>query len=93
MAVVGVFWPSGMRRCSCSPGRFWWRRSGLKHDLAIRGVRTAGKPAAFLRGFPRCLTSDCYDCLILGWVTKAMVNISVFAGVIDGKALAICVFF
>src|ERR1700686_2070368 len=34
------------------------------------------------------------NCLILGWVTKAMVNIiSTSLGVTDAKALAICVFF
>src|SRR5258708_19031525 len=34
------------------------------------------------------------NCLILGWVTKAMVNIiSTSLGISDAKALAICVFF
>jgi len=34
------------------------------------------------------------NCLILGWVTKAMVNIiSTSLGISDAEALAICVFF
>ena len=57
-------------------------------------MRYSGKPAAFLRGFRAVYLGLLMNCLILGWVTKAMVNIiSTAMGVSDAKALAICVFF
>ena len=56
--------------------------------------RYHGKPAAFLRGFRAVYLGLLMNCLILGWVTKAMVNIiSTSMGISDTKALAICVFF
>jgi len=71
-----------------------WRRSGLITDVQFAEMRYAGKPAAFLRGFRAVYLGLLMNCLILGWVTKAMVNIiSTSLGVSDGKALAICVFF
>jgi Na+/proline symporter len=57
-------------------------------------MRYHGKPAAFLRGFRAVYLGLLMNCLILGWVTKAMVNIiSTSLGISDAKALAICVFF
>src|SRR3981081_2083652 len=71
-----------------------WRRSGLITDVQFAEMRYAGKPAAFLRGFRAVYLGLLMNCLILGWVTKAMVNIiSTAIGVSDTKALAICVFF
>jgi SSS family solute:Na+ symporter len=71
-----------------------WRRSGLITDVQFAEMRYSGKPAAFLRGFRAVYLGLLMNCLILGWVTKAMVNIiSTALGVSDGKALAICVFF
>jgi SSS family solute:Na+ symporter len=71
-----------------------WRRSGLITDVQFAEMRYSGKPAAFLRGFRAVYLGLLMNCLILGWVTKAMVNIiSTAMGVSDGKALAICVFF
>jgi SSS family solute:Na+ symporter len=71
-----------------------WRRSGLITDVQFAEFRYHGKPAAFLRGFRAVYLGLLMNCLILGWVTKAMVNIiSTALGVSDAKALAICVFF
>ncbi len=71
-----------------------WRRSGLITDVQFAEMRYQGKPAAFLRGFRAVYLGLLMNCLILGWVTKAMVNIiSTSLGVSDAKALAICVFF
>jgi SSS family solute:Na+ symporter len=71
-----------------------WRRSGLLTDVEFAEFRYHGKPAAFLRGFRAVYLGLLMNCLILGWVTKAMVNIiSTALGVSDAKALALCVFF
>ncbi|HEV2101183.1 MAG TPA: sodium:solute symporter family protein [Candidatus Acidoferrum sp.] len=71
-----------------------WRRSGLITDVQFAELRYHGKPAAFLRGFRAVYLGLLMNCLILGWVTKAMVNIiSTSLGINDAKALAICVFF
>src|SRR6266481_2810156 len=60
--------------------------------LYFRG--RSGKTAAFLRGFRAVYLGLLMNCLILGWVTKAMVNIiSTSMGISDFKALLICVFF
>ena len=70
-----------------------WRRSGLLTDVQFAEMRYAGKPAAFLRGFRALYLGLLMNCLILGWVTKAMTSIvAATLGVSDQKALAICVF-
>ena len=71
-----------------------WRRSGLLTDVQFAEMRYAGKPAAFLRGFRAVYLGLLMNCLILGWVTKAMTSIvAVTLGVSERGALAICVFF
>jgi solute:Na+ symporter, SSS family len=71
-----------------------WRRSGLLTDVQFAEMRYSGKPAAFLRGFRAVYLGLLMNCLILGWVTKAMTSIvAVTLGVSDGNALAICVLF
>ncbi|MGB7175064.1 MAG: sodium:solute symporter family protein [Candidatus Acidiferrales bacterium] len=52
-----------------------WRRSGLMTDVQFAEIRYAGKPAAFLRGFRALYLGLLMNCLILGWVTKAMIGI------------------
>src|SRR6266853_1503642 len=52
-----------------------WRRSGLLTDVQFAEMRYSGKPAAFLRGFRAIYLGMLMNCLILGWVTKAMINI------------------
>jgi Na+/proline symporter len=52
-----------------------WRRSGLLTDVQFAEFRYAGKPAAFLRGFRALYLGLLMNCVILGWVTKAMTTI------------------
>ena len=71
-----------------------WRRSGLLTDVQFAELRYSGKPAAFLRGFRAIYLGLLMNCLILGWVTKAMVSIvSVTLGMTEFRALMICVLF
>jgi len=71
-----------------------WRRSGLLTDVQFAEMRYSGKPAAFLRGFRAVYLGLLMNCLILGWVTKAMTSIvAVTLGTSEQKALAICVLF
>ena len=52
-----------------------WRRSELLTDVQFAELRYSGKPAAFLRGFRAVYLGLLMNCLILGWVTKAMTTI------------------
>ncbi len=52
-----------------------WRRSGLLTDVEFAELRYAGKPAAFLRGFRSLYLGLLMNCLILGWVARAMISI------------------
>src|SRR5271167_2644117 len=71
-----------------------WRRSGLLTDVQFAEIRYSGKPAAFLRCFRAIYLGLLMNCLILGWVTKAMVGITAVAlGIPEQLALEICVFF
>src|SRR6267378_655395 len=71
-----------------------WRRSGLLTDVQFAEMRYSGKPAAFLRGFRAIYLGMLMNCLILGWVTKAMTSIvAVTLGLSDSRALAVCLFF
>jgi Na+/proline symporter len=71
-----------------------WRRSGLLTDVQFAEMRYSGKPAAFLRGFRALYLGLLMNCLILGWVTKAMTSIvATTLGLSDRGALMVCVFF
>src|SRR5262249_34068337 len=71
-----------------------WRRSGLLTDVQFAEMRYSGKPAAFLRGFRAVYLGLLMNCLILGWVTKAMTSIvATTLGTTEQKALVICVLF
>ncbi len=52
-----------------------WRRSGLLTDVQFAEMRYSGKPAAFLRGFRALYLGLLMNCLILGWVARAMISI------------------
>jgi solute:Na+ symporter, SSS family len=70
-----------------------WVRAGLLTDVEFAELRYAGKPAAFLRGFRAIYLGLLVNCVILGWVTKAMTTIAgVVLGVNERTALALCVF-
>ena len=71
-----------------------WRRSGLLTDVQFAEMRYTGKPAAFLRGFRAVYLGLLMNCLILGWVTKAMVSIlGTVLGISEFQSLLICIFF
>jgi len=71
-----------------------WRRSGLVTDVQFAELRYSGKPAAFLRGFRSIYLGLLMNCLILGWVTKAMVSILVVTlGISERTSLLLCIFF
>jgi Na+/proline symporter len=70
-----------------------WHRAGLVTDVEFAELRYAGRPAAFLRGFRAAYLGLVMNCLILGWVTRAMTSIiAVALGVGEWTALAICIF-
>ncbi len=67
-----------------------WRRSGVMTDIEFSEIRYAGKPAAFLRGFRALYLAIPINCIILGWVNKAMVDIlTLILGVTKLQALMI----
>ena len=53
----------------------YWRRAEILTDVELTEIRYGGKPAAFLRGFKSIYLGLLMNCLILGWVTNAMVSI------------------
>lgn len=53
----------------------YWRRAEIITDVQFCEIRYGGKPAAFLRGFKAIYLGLFMNCFILGWVTRAMVNI------------------
>ena len=63
----------------------YWRRSEILTDVEFVELRYEGKPAAFLRGFRALYLGALMNCLILGWVIKAMISITT---VLLGDAIA-----
>ena len=73
----------------------YWRRAEILTDVQFVEIRYGGKPAAFLRGFKAIYLGLFMNCLILGWVTKAMVSIiAVLLGPIiaQGRILQLQIF-
>src|SRR6201998_3008206 len=69
-----------------------WRRSGVMTDIEFSEIRYSGRPAAFLRGFRALYLGIPINCIILGWVNKAMVDIlTLILGVTKLQALAIVI--
>src|SRR5271165_2961313 len=67
-----------------------WRRSGVMTDIEFSEIRYSGKPAAFLRGFRALYLGIPINCIVLGWVNKAMVDILMLVlGVTQMQALVI----
>src|SRR5256885_12428794 len=54
-------------------------------DVELTELRYSGKPAAFLRGLKSIYLGLLMNCFILGWVTRAMVDI---IAVLLGPAIA-----
>src|SRR6202162_1548060 len=63
----------------------YWRRAEILTDVEFVELRYEGKPAAFLRGFRAIYLGALMNCLILGWVIKAMISITT---VLLGGAIA-----
>jgi solute:Na+ symporter, SSS family len=73
----------------------YWRRAEILTDVQFVEIRYGGKPAAFLRGFKAIYLGLFMNCLILGWVTKAMVSIiAVLLGpvIAQGRILQVEIF-
>src|SRR5579864_4921528 len=70
----------------------YWRRSEILTDVEFVEIRYEGKPAEFLRGFRAVYLGALMNCLILGWVIKAMISIiTVLLGdvIAEGRVLQI----
>jgi Na+/proline symporter len=52
-----------------------WRRSGVLTDAELVDLRYSGREAGWLRLFRAGLYGVVYNCIILGWVLRAMVKI------------------
>src|SRR6201991_364958 len=52
-----------------------WRRAGVMTDIEFAELRYSGKPAAFLRGFRALYLGLPINCIIMGWVSLAMLKI------------------
>ncbi|MGB8458388.1 MAG: sodium:solute symporter family protein [Candidatus Acidiferrum sp.] len=63
----------------------YWRRAEILTEVEFVEIRYQGKPAAFLRGFRALYLGALMNCLILGWVIKAMISITT---VLLGDAIA-----
>jgi SSS family solute:Na+ symporter len=69
-----------------------WRRSGVMTDVEFAEIRYSGRAAAFLRGFRALYLGIPINCIILGWVNKAMVDIlTLILGVTKLQALAVVI--
>src|SRR5262249_32336455 len=69
-----------------------WRRAGVMTDVEFAELRYSGKPAAFLRGFRALYLGIPINCIILGWVSLAMLKIlQTSLGVGDSAAMWILV--
>ncbi len=53
-----------------------WNRSGVLTDAELIAIRYSGRAAAWLRSIRAGLYGIVFNCLILGWVLRAMVKIA-----------------
>jgi len=68
-----------------------WRRAGVLTDVEFVEHRYSGRPAAILRGFRALYLALPINCIIMGWVTLAMVKILRIAlNIGKWEALGIC---
>ena len=63
----------------------YWRRAEIMTDVELTEIRYAGRPAAFLRGLKAVYLGLLMNCFIVGWVSRAMVDI---IAVLLGPAIA-----
>lgn len=55
-----------------------WRRAEVLTDVELIELRYGGRPAAFLRGFRSIYLALPINCIIIGWVTGAMLKVLKF---------------
>ena len=69
-----------------------WRRAEVLTDVEFTELRYGGRPASILRGFRAVYLAIPINCIIMGWVTLALVKvIELTVGVDEWFALLICV--
>lgn len=64
-----------------------WRRAGVMTDVELAELRYSGKPAAFLRGFRAIYLGIPINCIVMGWVNKAMLKILETLGLPTNQAI------
>jgi SSS family solute:Na+ symporter len=52
-----------------------WRRANVVTDVEFSEIRYSGRPAAFLRGFRALYLAIPINCIVMGWVSLAMVKV------------------
>lgn len=68
-----------------------WRRAGVVTDIEFIELRYGGKAAAFLRGFKAIYLGIPINCIVLGWVNLAIVEIlELTLGMDKIHALGVC---
>lgn len=68
-----------------------WRRAEVLTDVEFTEIRYSGKPAAILRGFRALYLAIPINCIIIGWVTLAMVKIlDITLGIEKWTAILLC---
>jgi len=68
-----------------------WRRANVMTDVEFAEIRYSGRPAAFLRGFRAIYLAIPINLIILGWVTRAMIEVlTISLGISPYLAVGIC---
>jgi Na+/proline symporter len=68
-----------------------WRRANVMTDVEFAEIRYSGPPAAFLRGFRALYLAIPINLIILGWVTRAMIEVlTISLGISPYLAVGIC---
>lgn len=69
-----------------------WRRAGVLTDIEFTELRYSGDRAAILRGFRAIYLGIPINCIVMGWVLKAMVRVlELTTGISTLLAVTICV--
>ncbi|MGA2483491.1 MAG: sodium:solute symporter family protein [Candidatus Acidiferrales bacterium] len=72
----------------------YWRRAEIMTDVELTEMRYSGRPAAFLRGLKAVYLGLLMNCFIVGWVSRAMVDIIAVLlgpGIAQGRVLQLAV--
>ncbi len=68
-----------------------WRRARVLTDVEVIELRYGGKPASFLRGFRALYLAIPINCIIMGWVIRAIVTVlTVTLGYNPTTVLIVC---